>query len=117
MGDPPADWKVQDRHALDWVVVAVVLGLVGGYLYLGSVEELSLYFGVAVALVAWLVLFFSRYWQTILYLPAIVLVSAVTAVWILRGTWAREPAIAVISLNAVLLAVTSYLLFAEEPAM
>lgn len=82
-----ADWKNDDsRHrVLDWVAVVLAVALVALYVatYLrnGHQEPIAL----AVILAGWTVLYFTQYWQPILYLFAAAVFGGSVVVDVVTG--------------------------------
>lgn len=111
-----ADWKVQDRHLLDWVTLGVGSLLAVLYLYrglLGSGQSGLL--GVGLILVG--VVYFTAYWQPILYLVTDLVLIGMTIFWFWDGPLEEPLVLVVAALNVVFVALTVYLFFFEEPTM
>lgn len=117
MAASESDWKHQEQRALDWITVGTTLLLVLVYLYLGETSATTTSFVIAAGLVGWLAIYFTEYWEAILYLPMALFLSAVSIVWFVRGTWADPIYLAAIVLHAVILVVAAYLLVREEPVL
>lgn len=110
-----ADWKRQRGNLLDWLTAGITLGFVAVFLYLGLTGDALFFLLSGVGLFVWLLVFFSRYWEAVLYVPATVLVTAVSVVWILRGAWTRPLVQVVIVMTGVYVMLTSFLLVYEDP--
>lgn len=108
-----ADWKEQDRHALNWLTAIVVILLVAINLYQwwrGSDPNAVL----AAALGAWGILYFTGYWQPILYPIAAIVLSGGTFTRFWRGTWDEPINFLTIVLNVLFVSLSVYLFLTEE---
>lgn len=117
MGVPEADWKNQPWHVLDWLTVAVAVVLSAMFAYGWWTDGHAYQLGLSLVLLVWLAIFFSSYWQPILY-PVIVVVFTVYALFaLLVGHWDRpmDQIRLVLSGGFVLLAL--YLFVAEDPGL
>lgn len=112
---PSADWKNQPRRAFDWVIVAVGAVLAATYAYQWWTNGDVVYGGPAVVLVGWLLVYFTRLWQPILYLVASVTVGVVTVAWVVGGEWRQPINQVAILLNLAYIGLSVYLFAAEEP--
>lgn len=117
MSQSDADWKEQDHSALDWGTVVVAVALAVVYLQLGRASGRGTYFAVAGALLVWVVVFFTGYWDPILYVPAAVLTTSITVFWFVIGSWEEALHQTAALLNVVFLAITSYLVIYEDPVL
>lgn len=108
------DWKNQPRTILDWVAVVVAVVLLSVHLYQGLVDGAVHHYGIWVVYAAWLVVFFTDYWQPILYLLTALAVAVITAFLLLGGYWEQPIDFAVILLTTVFLLLMVYLFFHEE---
>lgn len=114
MGKPEADWKQQHRHVFDWLAVVVAVLLVIVYLSVWLTDGQTQYFGITMVFVAWLVVFFTDYWQPILYLLMALVVTSLIVFWLLSGVWNQPITQAAILLKIVFLLLIVYLYTDEE---
>lgn len=114
MPRPEADWKNQPRHAFDWLstVLGVVLISLYSFLWL-SVGRIE-YSAMALFFATWLVLFFSPYWQPILYVLASVVVIPYTVYGLFTDLPSGTLVILALVLNCVFVALVLFLFFREE---
>ena len=111
------DWKNQSRNAFDWLLVALAAVLLLLYLYQWWQRGGRLPLGLAAALTAGGVVYFSGYWQPILYLLATVVLTVATVGWIWLGEWHQPVAQVTIALHVVVGVLTVYLFNYEEPGL
>lgn len=117
MGKAEADWKEQQqRRAPDWLAAGVALLLVALYAYLWWLDGQPEYLAIAAVILAWVAVFFTRYWQPILYLFVAILVASLTVLWFVRGVWQRPVFMAAVVLDLVFLVLVVYLFATEERA-
>lgn len=115
MGKAEADWKRQQEwHAPDWITAAVALLLAALYAYLWWLDGQVEYLGIAAVFLGWLAVFFTRFWQPILYLFIAVVVTSITLLWLGRGVWERPVFQVAIALDVVFLLLVVYLFASEE---
>lgn len=108
-----ADWKEQDSQIFNWIIALVVILLVVINLYQwwqGSGPNAAL----AVGLGAWGLLYFTGYWQPILYLVAAAVLSGATLTWFWRGTWDEAINLLTIIFSVLFISLSVYLFLAEE---
>lgn len=108
-----ADWKRHDRQIFDWSIVLIggLIGAVSLYQWWhGSPQHATLAFGVT----AWIAIYFTNYWQPVLYLVAVFGLLSVTLAWLWRGTWDQPLNQTVIVLNALFILLGVYLFLHEE---
>ena len=110
---PGIDWKNQPRHILDWVTVAVALVLISIHLYQAVIDGAVHHYGIWAFFAAWLVVYFTDYWQPILYLMMAVVVAVITVFLLLSGYWKQPIDLATILLTTVFLLLMVYLFFYE----
>lgn len=110
-----ADWKNQPHQTLNWFAMVIALAIITVSLFLwwksGQVESL----GIGVIFSAWLTIFFTDYWQSILYLAMALIVIFSASLLLLGGSWNQPLDQALLLLNAVFLLLIVYLFFYEEP--
>lgn len=82
-----ADWKNQSRRILDWFYVFVASALLMLYLFLWAGEGSRVFIGLAFVFAIWLIIYFTAYWQPILYLIMAIVVLIVTGFWFWIGVW------------------------------
>lgn len=111
---PDADWKNQPRHVFDWLTVVNAGFLVVIYVYQGWREGEALYIGLAAVLIAMGVVYFSAYWQPILYLLLAGAISIVTVVWLWEGVRGQTLVQAAIGFQVVFVVLNLYLFTSEE---
>lgn len=114
MGIPQADWKNQPAHLLDWVILGVSMGLLAIYLYLWWVERLIQYLGVVVVLVAAGFVYFTDYWQPVLYLVISVFLIIHLFLSIFTGSWQRLLITVASSLKIIFIILGTYLFYRED---
>lgn len=111
---PELDWKNQPRHIVDWFIVVVALVLLPVYLYLWGANAGPQFFGIGLFFVAWLGVFFTDYWQPILYIVVAMAVAFITWALFRGGLWEQPIGQIAILLNGVFLLTSVYLFFYEE---
>jgi hypothetical protein len=117
MGKAEADWKEQrQQHAPDWLTAGVALLLAALYAYLWLLDGQAEYLAITAVLLAWVGVFFTRYWQPILYLFVAIFVASLTVLWIVRGVWQRPVFLVAVVLDVVFLLLVVYLFATEERA-
>lgn len=114
MGIPQADWKNQPAHILDWVIVGVSMGLLAIYLYLWWVEQLTQYLGIVVILVAGGLVYFTDYWQPVLYLVMSVFLIIHLFISIVTGSWRHSLIQVASSLKIIIIILGTYLFYRED---
>jgi|GEM_PF-2599084 hypothetical protein len=109
-----ADWKSERPNRLSWVTVALAVGLVALYvatwLRTDGQEPLVL----AILLTAWVGVYFTRYWQPILYLVAVIVFGGIVAVDLLTGVSDVPFYWLVVATTAAFVATAIYLFVIEE---
>lgn len=116
-GKASADWKNQYRHALDWISVGIGVLLMALYAYLWWTNAGPRYWGMALLFLVWLVVYFSDYWQPILYVALSVVVVSYTVFWLVSWVWREPLAMVAIVLNLAFVSIALYLFVHEEPAL
>lgn len=117
MGVPEADWKNQPRHLLDWLAVAFAAVLSAVYAYGWWIDGHVHYLGLSLVLLVWLGLFFTSYWQPVLY-PLIATVLAIYALFaLLDGSLGQLAEQIRLVLAGAFVLLLLYLFIAEEPAL
>ena len=111
---PGADWKNQPRNILDWVTILVAVVLVLVHFYQGWLEGGAHNHGIWLVFIAWLVVYFTEFWQPILYLVMAVTTAIITVSLILGGYWDQPIDQVTIVLTTVFLLPMVYLFFHEE---
>lgn len=71
--------------SLDWLVVALGLGLAGIHIYLGVTEGRPPFLVVGVGFLVGVGLFPTRLWEPVVYLVGIAYVFVLGVVWVLDG--------------------------------
>lgn len=110
---PEADWKNQPGDLFDWGTIVAGLALITVYLYLWWTGGWTGYFLMASILVAWLVVFFTAYWQPILSLIMVIIIALVSVALLLGDFWERTLNQVAIPLNIAFAALHLYLLYDE----
>lgn len=108
------DWKNQPRTLLDWVTVIVALVLISIYFSQWWIEEGARHYGIWVFFVAWLIIYFTDYWQPILYILTALALAVITGFLLLGGFKEQPLDQAAILLTAIFLLLLVYLFFSEE---
>lgn len=108
------DWKNQPRHIVDWFIVVVAVVLLVVYLSLWGLSGRTDYGIVGLLFVAWLSVFFTGYWQPILYLLAAVGVGFLTGGLLVSGVWEQPLGQVAILLNGVFILTSGYLFLYED---
>lgn len=111
---PGVDWKNQPQTLVDWVTVAVAVVLISIYFYQGWTAGGVYRYGIWVLFTGWLVIYFTGYWQPILYLLMAFVVTAITVFLLLGGYWEQPLDQAAILLTVLFLLLMVYLFFHEE---
>lgn len=117
VADPDSDWKRQDGHVLDWLVVAGALLLAAVDLYLWTVDGAVQYGVLAVVVLAWLGIYFTRFWQPILYLVMGIIVTVVVLFWLVAGIWERPIGQLAVLVKVAFLFLLGYLFYYEEESL
>lgn len=114
MAVPESDWKNKPGKFLNWllVLIAVALFLVHGYLWFTL--EVERYLALAIGFFVWLVVFYSRYWQSVLYLVSGLLLILLLSFWFVYEVWQRPIGRIRFSLGVIFLLLSAYLFFKEE---
>lgn len=99
---------------MDWVTIVVALVLLSIHLYQALIDGAVNHYGIWVVFAAWLVIFFTEYWQPILYLLMALIVATMTGFLLLSGYWEQPIDLATILLTSVFLLLMVYLFFHEE---
>lgn len=114
---PEADWKNQADRALDRVILLVAGGLVGIYLLLwwsnGGLDHI----GLVAVLATWVSVYFTSFWQPVLYLLVAGILLGFTLLWFVDGSWERPLLLAAIVLNVLFVGLAIRLFFSEEPGV
>lgn len=108
------DWKNQPRHIVDWFIVVVAVVLLVVYLSLWGLSGRTDYVIVGLLFVAWLSVFFTGYWQPILYLLTAVGVGFLTVGLFVGGAWEQPLGQVAILLNGVFILTSGYLFLYED---
>lgn len=108
------DWKNQSRQVLDWFFVAVGSVLLVLYLFLWAEDGSRVFIGLTFVFVLWLGVYFTNYWQPILYIIMAILILIVTGFWIWLGLWNQLSIQLGILLNLVFFLLCVYLFLHEE---
>lgn len=108
------DWKNQSRQVLDWFFVAVGSVLLILYLFLWAEDGSRLFIGLAFVFGLWLVIYFTTYWQPILYILMAIVISIVTGFWFWLGLWDQLVIQLGMMLNLVFFLLCVYLFLYEE---
>lgn len=111
---PEKDWKNQPRHIVDWFIIVVAFVLLSVYLYLWGTGGGKQYLILGVAFVAWLGVFFSDYWQPILYLLGALAIGLITLALFRSSLWEQLIGQMAILLNGIFLLTSVYLFFYED---
>lgn len=114
MGKQEADWKQQRWHVLDWAAVGVAGAVIFVYLARWSIAGQDEYLGFALFFFAWVLLFFTRLWQPILYLLMTVLVFASIIFSFLGSNWEQPLGLTAILLRGAFIFIIIPLFFIEE---
>lgn len=108
------DWKNQPRNILDWVTIVAAVVLVLVHFYQGWIEGGAHHHGIWLVFLIWLVVYFTEFWQPILYLVMAVTTAVITVFLILGGYWDQPVDQAMLLLTVVFLFLMVYLFFHEE---
>lgn len=111
---PGVDWKNEPRHIWDWFLVVVAVVLLSLYLYLWWTDGAPHYLAIGLVFVVWLGVYFTEYWQPILYLVVALAVALITGVVVVDGLWDQPLGQLAILLNIVVLLTSGYLFVYEE---
>lgn len=112
---PSADWKNQPDQAADWFILGVGGLLAAIYAHQWWAVGGATYGGPAAVLIGWILVFFTKFWQPILYFAVSVTVGVVTVLWLVGGEWRQPVNQAAILLNLVYIGLSAYLFTHEEP--
>jgi hypothetical protein len=115
--DHDSDWKRQEEHTLDWIVVVSALLLAAMDLYLWSVDGVVQYAVLALVVLAWLAVYFTSYWHPILYLLMGLIVTAVILFWLVAAVWDRPAGLLALLLKVGFLFLLGYQFYAEEESL
>lgn len=111
-----AHWKVQDHTIFDWAIIAVGMVLSMVYLYRwGSGSDESAI--ISIGLLAWGLIYFTDYWQPILYFAPAIALSGVTIFWLWKGQMIGLATVVATGLNILFVLLAVYLFFIEEPTI
>lgn len=113
MGIDEADWKNQPRQILDWIILIVGSGMLAVYAYLWWVEA-ELYLGMVSLLFVAGILYFTAYWQPVLYLVLSVVIATLTFIWFIDGSWRQSLVQIAIFFNGIFILLSIYLFINEE---
>jgi len=114
MGIPAADWKNQEHRLADWLLLFLAGGITSLYLYQALLAEDLVYVSFVVLMAAWLAVYFSSYWQPVLYLVTAVIVGGTTLFWLFDGGVNRLLAQFTVVLHVLFVFVSGYLFYQEE---
>lgn len=108
------DWKNQPRNIVDWSVILIAVLLLAMQLYLWWINGQSQYLVMAMVFFAWLAIFFTDYWQPILYAIMAGLVVFILIFGSFGEFFERPVGQIAFLLHGVFLLVILYLYFFEE---
>lgn len=111
---PSVDWKNQPQTLLDWVTVVVAMVLISIYVYQGWTTGGVYRYGIWILYLGWVLIYFTAYWQPILYLLMAFAVTAITVFLLLGGYWNQPLDQAALLLTTLFLLLLVYLSFHEE---
>lgn len=114
MGKSELDWKQQGRNVLDWLTIMFAVVLITVYLALWWLASHPNYFLIALIIFSWLIVYFTDFWQPILYLIMAIFIVILLILWVIDGLWDRPLAQAAIVLNVGFLLLVVYLYYYEE---
>lgn len=111
---PELDWKNQPRHIFDWFAILVAVLLIATYLSLWWLDGRSPYLVMAMVFSAWLAVYFTAYWQPILYLIMAAIVVGIPILYLPAQAFDGPIGLSAILLTVIFLLVIGYLLISEE---
>ena len=111
---PKADWKNQPGNLFDWGAIVTGLALIAVYLYLGWTGGWAVYFLMASIIVAWLIGFFTDYWQPILSVFMVIIIAIFSAALLVGDFWERTLNQIAIPLNITFAVLHLYLFYDES---
>lgn len=117
MSRPEADWKRQQRRALDWLSAGLAGGLVVAFLALWSRTGGSSFAAIAALFAVWLAVYLSPVWQPVFYVLGAVLATVVVLGMAYFGHWDRLDEQVALALLALFVVAVTYLFVSEEPGL
>ena len=114
MAVPGSDWKNQPGKLLNWLLVLIVVLLLLIHVYLWFILEVERYLALATTFFVWLVVFYSKYWQSVLYLVSGFFVILLLSYWFVDEVWRRPIGRIRFSLGVTFLLLSMFLFFKEE---
>lgn len=109
--------KNQPRHLLNWLLLVIAAGLLVLSLVQWWLVGGVAYIGLAAILALGEIVYFTDYWQPLLYLVVSVIISAISITWIVDGLWQQRVIQVALALNVTFVALSLYLFLAEEPPL
>lgn len=111
---PELEWKSRGRNALNWLTIAFAVALITVFLALWWTVRVPFYLLLALVFIVWLDIYFTEYWQPILYLVMSVILLGLLILWAVDGLWKGLLGQTGIVLNIVFLLLVIYLYYDEE---
>lgn len=111
---PELDWKKQGRNIFNWLTIVCAVVLITVYLTLWWMDGQQYYIQLALLFFAWLGVFFTDYWQPILYLVMASVIIVVLIFWTFESLWDQPLDYIATLLKIAFLLLVSYLYYYEE---
>lgn len=114
MSRSEVDWKRQQRHVLDWAMVALALALAASFLVLWRTDGRLPYAGPALLLLAWTGAYLSSLWQPIGYVLGAVVATGAVGMMVALGHHDHPVAWMALALGVLFSALSVYLFVHED---
>lgn len=114
MAVPESDWKNQPFRILDWIILGIGGLLLALYLFLWMSDPRGYYPVIAGILVISGIVYFTDYWQPILYPVVAIPLFVVMSIWIVDGSWRQLPILVTMIFNSGFILLGFYLFYSEE---
>lgn len=110
---PELDWKKQGRNIFNWLTIVFAVVLITVYLTLWWMDGQLYYLQLALLFFVWLGVFFTGYWQPILYLVMASVIIVVLIFWAYEGLWDQPLGHIATLLKIAFLLLVTYLYYYE----